>query len=153
MKRKRHIFIDFSIISSIMMTVIIFIYTIAQLIMIVLYTKNYQEDYVMDRYEVLSYVFSKINPDENSIIGVVSDNENIRIYKDDLSRYYSNDYDEDIWEDIELYFGRDLNIETKYKLMDNYTVLSGPIYIDKEKYIIQLVLDEEFNDDFIEGYY
>ena len=153
MKRKRHIFIDFSIISSIIMTVIIFIYTLAQLVMIVLYTKNYQEDYVRNRYEVLSYVFSKINPDENSIIGVVSDNENIRIYKEDLSRYYSNDYDEDVWEDIDLYFGRDLKIETKNKLMDNYTVLSGPIYINREKYIIQLVLDDEFNDDFIEGYY
>ena len=153
MKRKRHIFIEFSSISLGIITAIILIYTIAQLITISIVTRDYQEDYIKNRYKVLSYVFSKISIDENSIKEIADDDEKIRIYKEDFSSYFSNDNDEDEWKNVDLYFGRDVKVETKYNLEGQYVILSGPININKERYIMQIISDGEMNEDIFEGYY
>ena len=63
MQRKIHIFFEFSIISLVIITAIIVIYTIAQVALITLFSKEHQKDSIENRYEVLCCLLSNINID------------------------------------------------------------------------------------------
>lgn len=154
MQRKIHIFFEFSIISLVIITAIIVIYTIAQVALITLFSKEHQKDSIENRYEVLCFLLSNINIDEYTINNIARyDEQNIRMYKEDFSECFASNYDEDIWENIDFYFGRDVKIETEYISDDIYSVLSGPIYINGERYILQIVSDEYIGEDLLESYY
>ena len=73
-KRKRlPIFLEFSIISSIIIVSIICVYSVVQLISMNMLTIEYEEEQIEKRYEELSYILSNIELKDNTLNDIIKD--------------------------------------------------------------------------------
>ena len=77
-KRKRlPIFLEFSIISSIIIVSIICVYSVVQLISMNMLTIEYEEEQIEKRYEELSYILSNIELKDNTLNDIIKDDDEI----------------------------------------------------------------------------
>ena len=90
-KRKRlPIFLEFSIISSIIIVSIICVYSVVQLISMNMRTIEYEEEQIEKRYQELSYILSNIELKDNTLNDIIKDDDEIiRIYQDNYIKYKS----------------------------------------------------------------
>ena len=150
-KRKRlPIFLEFSIISSIIIVSIICVYSVVQLISMNMLTIEYEEEQIEKRYEELSYILSNIELKDNTLNDIIKDDDEIiRIYQDNYIKYKSND----IWDKIPLSTNEELKVNFRYIDWDLYVVLDGKIEIDNKDYRIQIVHGDTIFDEIMENYF
>ena len=112
-KRKRlPIFLEFSIISSIIIVSIICVYSVVQLISMNMLTIEYEEEQIEKRYEELSYILSNIELKDNTLNDIIKDDDEIiRIYQDNYIKYKSKN---DIWDKIPLSTNEELKVNFRY---------------------------------------
>ena len=151
-KRKRlPIFLEFSIISSIIIVSIICVYSVVQLISMNMLTIEYEEEQIEKRYEELSYILSNIELKDNSLNDIIKDDDEIiRIYQDNYIKYKSKN---DIWDKIPLSTNEELKVNFRYIDWDLYVVLDGKIEIDNKDYRIQIVHGDTIFDEIMENYF
>ena len=150
-KRKRlPIFLEFSIISSIIIVSIICVYSVVQLISMNMLTIEYEEEQIEKRYEELSYILSNIELKDNTLNDIIKDDDEIiRIYQDNYIKYKSKN---DIWDKIPLSTNEELKVNFRYIDWDLYVVLDGKIEIDNKDYRIQIVHGDTIFDEIMENY-
>lgn len=151
-KRKRlPIFLEFSIISSIIIVSIICVYLVVQLISMNMRTIEYEEEQIEKRYEELSYILSNIELKDNTLNDIIKDDDEIiRIYQDNYIKYKSKN---DIWDKIPLSTNEELKVNFRYIDWDLYVVLDGKIEIDNKDYRIQIVHGDTIFDEIMENYF
>ena len=151
-KRKRlPIFLEFSIISSIIIVSIICVYSVVQLISMNMRTIEYEEEQIEKRYEELSYILSNIELKDNTLNDIIKDDDEIiRIYQDNYIKYKSKN---DIWDKIPLSTNEELKVNFRYIDWDLYVVLDGKIEIDNKDYRIQIVHGDTIFDEIMENYF
>lgn len=151
-KRKRlPIFLEFSIISSIIIVSIICVYSVVQLISMNMRTIEYEEEQIEKRYEELSYILSNIELKDNTLNDIIKDDDEIiRIYQDNYIKYKSKN---DIWDKIPLSANEELKVNFRYIDWDLYVVLDGKIEIDNKDYRIQIVHGDTIFDEIMENYF
>ena len=151
-KRKRlPIFLEFSIISSIIIVSIICVYSVVQLISMNMLTIEYEEEQIEKRYEELSYILSNIELKDNTLNDIIKDDDEIiRIYQDNYIKYKSKN---DIWDKIPLSTNEELKVNFRYIDWDLYVVLDGKIEIDNKDYRIQIVHGDTIFDEIMENYF
>lgn len=151
-KRKRlPIFLEFSIISSIIIVSIICVYSVVQLISMNMLTIEYEEEQIEKRYEELSYILSNIELKDNTLNDIIKDDDEIiRIYQDNYIKYKSKN---DIWDKIPLSTNEELKVNFRYIDWDLYVVLDGKIEIDNKDYRIQIVHGDMIFDEIMENYF
>ena len=151
-KRKRlPIFLEFSIISSIIIVSIICVYSVVQLISMNMRTIEYEEEQIEKRYEELSYILSNIELKDNTLNDIIKDDDEIiRIYQDNYIKYKSKN---DIWDKIPLSTNEELKVNFRYIDWDLYVVLDGKIEIDNKDYRIQIVHGDMIFDEIMENYF
>ena len=151
-KRKRlPIFLEFSIISSIIIVSIICVYSVVQLISMNMLTIEYEEEQIEKRYEELSYILSNIELKDNTLNDIIKDDDEIiRIYQDNYIKYKSKN---DIWDKISLSTNEELKVNFRYIDWDLYVVLDGKIEIDNKDYRIQIVHGDTIFDEIMENYF
>ena len=151
-KRKRlPIFLEFSIISSIIIVSIICVYSVVQIISMNMLTIEYEEAQIEKRYEELSYILSNIELKDNTLNDIIKDDDEIiRIYQDNYIKYKSKN---DIWDKIPLSTNEELKVNFRYIDWDLYVVLDGKIEIDNKDYRIQIVHGDTIFDEIMENYF
>ncbi|MBC5640800.1 MULTISPECIES: sensor histidine kinase [Clostridia] len=151
-KRKRlPIFLEFSIISSIIIVSIICVYSVVQLISMNMLTIEYEEEQIEKRYEELSYILSNIELKDNTLNDIIKDDDEIiRIYQDNYIKYKSKN---DIWDKIPLSTNEELKVNFRYIDWDLYVVLDGKIEIENKDYRIQIVHGDMIFDEIMENYF
>ena len=151
-KRKRlPIFLEFSIISSIIIVSIICVYSVVQLISMNMLTIEFEEEQIEKRYEELSYILSNIELKDNTLNDIIKDDDEIiRIYQDNYIKYKSKN---DIWDKIPLSTNEELKVNFRYIDWDLYVVLDGKIEIDNKDYRIQIVHGDTIFDEIMENYF
>lgn len=151
-KRKRlPIFLEFSIISSIIIVSIICVYSVVQLISMNMLTIEYEEEQIEKRYQELSYILSNIELKDNTLNDIIKDDDEIiRIYQDNYIKYKSKN---DIWDKIPLSTNEELKVNFRYIDWDLYVVLDGKIEIDNKDYRIQIVHGDTIFDEIMENYF
>ena len=151
-KRKRlPIFLEFSIISSIIIVSIICVFSVVQLISMNMLTIEYEEEQIEKRYEELSYILSNIELKDNTLNDIIKDDDEIiRIYQDNYIKYKSKN---DIWDKIPLSTNEELKVNFRYIDWDLYVVLDGKIEIDNKDYRIQIVHGDTIFDEIMENYF
>ena len=151
-KRKRlPIFLEFSIISSIIIVSIICVYSVVQLISMNMRTIEYEEEQIEKRYEELSYILSNIELKDNTLNDIIKDDDEIiRIYQDNYIKYKSKN---DIWDKIPLSTNEELKVNFRYIDWNLYVVLDGKIEIDNKDYRIQIVHGDTIFDEIMENYF
>lgn len=151
-KRKRlPIFLEFSIISSIIIVSIICVYSVVQLISMNMRTIEYEEEQIEKRYEELSYILSNIELKDNTLNDIIKDDDEIiRIYQDNYIKYKSKN---DIWDKIPLSTNEELKVNFRYIDWDLYVVLDGKIEIDNKDYRIQILHGDTIFDEIMENYF
>lgn len=151
-KRKRlPIFLEFSIISSIIIVSIICVYSVVQLISMNMLTIEYEEEQIEKRYEELSYILSNIELKDNTLNDIIKDDDEIiRIYQDNYIKYKSKN---DIWDKMPLSTNEELKVNFRYIDWDLYVVLDGKIEIDNKDYRIQIVHGDTIFDEIMENYF
>lgn len=151
-KRKRlPIFLEFSIISSIIIVSIICVYSVVQLISMNMLTIEYEEEQIEKRYEELSYILSNIELKDNTLNDIIKDDDEIiRIYQDNYIKYKSKN---DIWDKIPLSTNEELKVNFRYIDWDLYVVLDGKIEIENKDYRIQIVHGDTIFDEIMEKYF
>ena len=151
-KRKRlPIFLEFSIISSIIIVSIICVYSVVQLISMNMRTIEYEEEQIEKRYEELSYILSNIELKDNTLNDIIKDDDEIiRIYQDNYIKYKSKN---DIWDKIPLSTNEELKVNFRYIDWDLYVVFDGKIEIDNKDYRIQIVHGDTIFDEIMENYF
>ena len=151
-KRKRlPIFLEFSIISSIIIVSIICVYSVVQLISMNMRTIEYEEEQIEKRYEELSYILSNIELKDNTLNDIIKDDDEIiRIYQYNYIKYKSKN---DIWDKIPLSTNEELKVNFRYIDWDLYVVLDGKIEIDNKDYRIQIVHGDTIFDEIMENYF
>lgn len=151
-KRKRlPIFLEFSIISSIIIVSIICVYSVVQLISMNMRTIEYEEEQIEKRYEELSYILSNIELKDNTLNDIIKDDDEIiRIYQHNYIKYKSKN---DIWDKIPLSTNEELKVNFRYIDWDLYVVLDGKIEIDNKDYRIQIVHGDTIFDEIMENYF
>ena len=151
-KRKRlPIFLEFSIISSIIIVSIICVYSVVQLISMNMLTIEYEEEQIEKRYEELSYILSNIELKDNTLNDIIKDDDEIiRIYQDNYIKYKSKN---DIWDKIPLSTNEELKVNFRYIDWDLYVVLDGKIEIDNKDYRIQILHGDTIFDEIMENYF
>ena len=151
-KRKRlPIFLEFSIISSIIIVSIICVYSVVQLISMNMLTIEYEEEQIEKRYEELSYILSNIELKDNTLNDIIKDDDEIiRIYQDNYIKYKSKN---DILDKIPLSTNEELKVNFRYIDWDLYVVLDGKIEIDNKDYRIQIVHGDTIFDEIMENYF
>lgn len=151
-KRKRlPIFLEFSIISSIIIVSIICVYSVVQLISMNMRTIEYEEEQIEKRYQELSYILSNIELKDNTLNDIIKDDDEIiRIYQDNYIKYKSKN---DIWDKIPLSTNEELKVNFRYIDWDLYVVLDGKIEIDNKDYRIQIVHGDTIFDEIMENYF
>ena len=151
-KRKRlPIFLEFSIISSIIIVSIICVYSVVQLISMNMRTIEYEEEQIEKRYQELSYILSNIELKDNTLNDIIKDDDEIiRIYQDNYIKYKSKN---DIWDKIPLSTNEELKVNFRYIDWDLYVVLDGKIEIDNKDYRIQIVHGDTIFDEIMEKYF
>lgn len=151
-KRKRlPIFLEFSIISSIIIVSIICVYSVVQLISMNMLTIEYEEEQIEKRYEELSYILSNIELKDNTLNDIIKDDDEIiRIYQDNYIKYKSKN---DIWDKIPLSTNEELKVNFRYIDWDLYVLLDGKIEIENKDYRIQIVHGDTIFDEIMENYF
>ena len=151
-KRKRlPIFLEFSIISSIIIVSIICVYSVVQLISMNMRTIEYEEEQIEKRYQELSYILSNIELKDNTLNDIIKDDDEIiRIYQDNYIKYKSKN---DIWDKIPLSTNEELKVNFRYIDWDLYVVLDGKIEIENKDYRIQIVHGDTIFDEIMEKYF
>ena len=151
-KRKRlPIFLEFSIISSIIIVSIICVYSVVQLISMNMRTIEYEEEQIEKRYQELSYILSNIELKDNTLNDIIKDDDEIIwIYQDNYIKYKSKN---DIWDKIPLSTNEELKVNFRYIDWDLYVVLDGKIEIDNKDYRIQIVHGDTIFDEIMENYF
>lgn len=151
-KRKRlPIFLEFSIISSIIIVSIICVYSVVQLISMNMRTIKYEEEQIEKRYQELSYILSNIELKDNTLNDIIKDDDEIiRIYQDNYIKYKSKN---DIWDKIPLSTNEELKVNFRYIDWNLYVVLDGKIEIDNKDYRIQIVHGDTIFDEIMENYF
>ena len=151
-KRKRlPIFLEFSIISSIIIVSIICVYSVVQLISMNMRTIEYEEEQIEKRYQELSYILSNIELKDNTLNDIIKDDDEIiRIYQDNYIKYKSKN---DIWDKIPLSTNEELKVNFRYIDWNLYVVLDGKIEIDNKDYRIQIVHGDTIFDEIMENYF
>ena len=151
-KRKRlPIFLEFSIISSIIIVSIICVYSVVQLISMNMRTIEYEEEQIEKRYQELSYILSNIELKDNTLNDIIKDDDEIiRIYQDNYIKYKSKN---DIWDKIPLSTNEELKVNFRYIDWNLYVVLDGKIEIENKDYRIQIVHGDTIFDEIMENYF
>ena len=159
MKAKKKLPIFWEIIKSsfLIITLILTIYTIAQVIIFGIFTSDYEADLVMDTYREINDLSNDIGKDvsEDAFYEHLTNLENraseecIRIYSHDKV-YYQTQYN--IWSNIKNLY-RDNYITIEYKLIDfeRYILITGPIQIGEFKCTIQIIAEADMLEKFIES--
>ena len=153
--KKVPIFLEFMKKSFLIISLILFIYTIGQLITFWMFTDEYERDLIKDQYMQINKLAQGINIEmsENAFNEYLQqlikndESEAIRIYSADKMYYESKD---DIWRGINIYY-EDTSIKYKFFDSDTYMLLTAPINISGSQYIVQIVRENDMFQDFIEN--
>ena len=156
--KKIPIFLEFMKKSFFIISLILFIYTIGQLIAFWMFTDEYEKDLLKDRYEEIISLSQDINIQisENSFYQYVQhlandddDDEYIRIYSSNKIYYESPS---EVWQDIKLdYVNKHISIKSRFFDSDIYMILTAPINIAGSEYTLQIVRENEMLQDFTEN--
>ena len=156
--KKIPIFLEFIKKSFFIISLILFIYTIGQLIAFWMFTDEYEKDLLKDRYEEIISLSQDINIQisENSFYQYVQhlandddDDEYIRIYSSNKIYYESPS---EAWQDIKLdYVNKHISIKSRFFDSDIYMILTAPINIAGSEYTLQIVRENEMLQDFTEN--
>ena len=153
--KKVPIFLEFIKKSFFIISLILFIYTIGQLIAFWMFTDEYERDLLKDRYKEIISLSQDVNIQipENSFYEylqhLANDDEYIRIYS--ANRIYYETISE-VWEDIKLdYENKDISIKPRFFDSDIYMVLTAPINIGGAEYTLQIVRENEMLQEFTEN--
>ena len=141
--KKVPIFLEFMKKSFFIISLILFIYTISQLITFGIFADEYERDLLKDQYKQISRLSQNINVEisENVFYGYLQqlikndDDQYIRIYSSDKIYYEASD---EIWKNINMNYE---NGSIRYKFYDSdiYMLLTAPINISGSQYIVQIV--------------
>ena len=153
--KKVPIFLEFMKKSFLIISLILFIYTIGQLITFWMFTDEYERDLIKDQYMQINKLAQGINIEmsENAFHEYLQqlikndESEAIRIYSADKMYYESKD---DIWRGINIYY-EDTSIKYKFFDSDTYMLLTAPINISGSQYIVQIVRENDMFQEFIEN--
>ena len=153
--KKVPIFLEFMKKSFLIISLILFIYTIGQLITFWIFTDEYERDLIKDQYMQINKLAQGINIEmsENAFHEYLQqlikngESEAIRIYSADKMYYESKD---DIWRVINIDY-EDTYIKYKFFDSDTYMLLTAPINISGSQYIVQIVRENDMFQDFIEN--
>ena len=149
-KRRLPIFLEFSIVSTIIIVVIIAMYSVVQIISMNMLSIDYEKEQIQNRYTELRYVLSNEELEDSILSKVIlKDDESIRIYKDNEIKYIVND---DIWRYIPLERSNKVQIKCKYINWEMYIVLDGNIEINNVQYNIQIAQKDQIFEEFIDTY-
>ena len=156
--KKRPIFLEITRKTFTVIVLILGIYMFSQMIIFSLFTKEYEEDLLINEYQGLYSLSKNVNSGVSEegffqflreSTGEESD-EYIRIYNED-NIYYKTD--SDIWEYIEIdYNYEDTTIRPTFVDFEPYMILTGRLLIDDETYILQIVRENGIFDEIVEGY-
>lgn len=156
--KKRPIFLEITRKTFTVIVLILGIYMFSQMIIFSLFTKEYEEDLLINEYQGLYSLSKNVNSGVSEegffqflrgSTGEESD-EYIRIYNED-NIYYKTD--SDIWEYIKIdYNYEDTTIRPTFVDFEPYMILTGRLLIDDETYIIQIVRENGIFDEIVEGY-
>ena len=155
--KKIPIFLEFMKKSFFIISLILFIYTIGQLIAFWMFTDEYEKDLLKNRYEEIISLSQDINIQisENSFYQYVQhlanddDDEYIRIYSSNKIYYESPS---EVWQDIKLdYVNKHISIKSRFFDSDIYMILTAPINIAGSEYTLQIVRENEMLQDFTEN--
>ena len=155
--KKVPIFLEFMKKSFFIISLILFIYTIGQLIAFWMFTDEYEKDLLKDRYKEIISLSQDINIQisENSFYQYVQhlanddDDEYIRIYSSNKIYYESPS---EVWQDIKLdYVNKHISIKSRFFDSDIYMILTAPINIAGSEYTLQIVRENEMLQDFTEN--
>lgn len=158
-KKKLPIFLELTIGSLLIIGSILSIYTIIQLVTFSSFSSEYEKEYLIDKYKEIISLSKNINKEIseagfNEYLEAVSKGENdeyIRIYSVD-SVYYKDKFED--WDKIDYdYESSSVDVDSKPIDFDTYRILSGPLTINENKYILQLVQESDIFEDFIENYF
>ena len=153
--KKVPIFLEFMKKSFFIISLILFIYTIGQLIAFWMFTDEYERDLLKDRYKEIISLSQDINVQisENSFYQYVqhlaNDDEYIRIYSSNKIYYESLS---EVWKDIKFdYVNKDISIKSRFFDSDIYMILTAPINIAGSEYTLQIARENEMLKDFTEN--
>ena len=153
--KKVPIFLEFMKKSFFIIGLILFIYTIGQLIAFGMFTDEYERDLLKDRYKEIVSLSQDINVQisENSFYQylqhLANDDEYIRIYSSNKIYYESLS---EVWENIKFdYLNKDISIKPRFFDSDIYMVLTAPINIAGSEYTLQIARENEMLKDFTEN--
>ena len=155
--KKRPIFLE--IIKSYFLAIILIlaIYTVSHLIAFWIFTDKYEMDLLKDRYQEISNLSDSINIELSEKgfkgyldkLGYRENDEYIRIYSTNEIYYQSPS---EIWKYINFdYINQNIYIKSGFLDSDRYKVMSGPIKINNSEYTIQIIMESEIFDDFIDS--
>lgn len=153
--KKVPIFLEFMKKSFFIIGLILFIYTIGQLIAFGMFTDEYERDLLKDRYKEIISLSQDINVQisENSFYQylqhLANDDEYIRIYSSNKIYYESLS---EVWKNIKFdYLNKDISIKPRFFDSDIYMVLTAPINIAGSEYTLQIARENEMLKDFTEN--
>ena len=160
-KRKLPIFLELTRGSLLIIISILAIYTIIQLVTFWSFSSEYENEYLIDKYNEIVSLSKNINIEIsetgfNEYLKALIEGENdehVRIYSE--NKLYYEDKTE-VWNKIE--YTKETNIvevEVKVRFInfDTYRILSGPLNINGNKYNLQIIKESDLFDDFIESYF
>lgn len=160
-KRKLPIFLELTRGSLLIIISILAIYTIIQLVTFWSFSSEYENEYLIDKYNEIVSLSKNINIEIsetgfNEYLKALIEGENdehVRIYSE--NKLYYEDKTE-VWNKIE--YTKETNIvevEVKVRFInfDTYRILSGPLNINGNKYNLQIIQESDLFDDFIESYF
>lgn len=160
-KRKLPIFLELTRGSLLIIISILAIYTIIQLVTFWSFSSEYENEYLIDKYNEIASLSKNINIEIsetgfNEYLKALIEGENdehVRIYSE--NKLYYEDKTE-VWNKIE--YTKETNIvevEVKVRFInfDTYRILSGPLNINGNKYNLQIIQESDLFDDFIESYF
>ncbi|MCI6691665.1 MAG: HAMP domain-containing histidine kinase [Clostridium sp.] len=160
-KRKLPIFLELTRGSLLIIISILAIYTIIQLVTFWSFSSEYENEYLIDKYNEIVSLSKNINIEIsetgfNEYLKALIEGENdehVRIYSE--NKLYYEDKNE-VWNKIE--YTKETNIvevEVKVRFInfDTYRILSGPLNINGNKYNLQIIQESDLFDDFIESYF
>ena len=153
--KKVPIFLEFMKKSFFIISLILFIYTISQLITFGIFADEYERDLLKDQYKQISRLSQNINVEisENVFYGYLQqlikndDDQYIRIYSSDKIYYEASD---EIWKNINMNYE---NGSIRYKFYDSdiYMLLTAPINIAGSEYTLQIVKENDMFKEFIQN--
>ena len=158
-KKKLPIFLELIIGYLLIIISILSIYTIIQLVTFNSFSSEYENEYLIDKYKEITSLSNNINKEIseegfNQYLEAISKGENdeyIRIYSVDTVYYKDRS---EVWDVIDYdYESSIVYVRSKLIDFDTYRVLSGPLIINENKYILQIVQESDIFEEFIENYF